>query len=515
MPMKSLFLFALAFLIAGEIAVAAETGPATGDLKVTVGATHLWNHVKVPASDARHESYWSYSHAVEFTVPKDYEAGMKFLLFSVIEQGEYLRSESFSLMDSDGKELAEGINKGMPFTYSGGNATCTFTDAPASLSSRQYRRYASSETTWTPGNRFRIRFGFSQKVSFDAKIMVAFVKMDGTPTHVDDTMPAVKLTESPIFNEWIGKMGLRGLRLIQNDHRIVTEPEEVRIRGAYRTWAVSLGPFYPTVADGASPWGWGVDSSADVVSPLYSKVPPSPKATPAAVEAILGKPDLVIAGSTYAKATRYPKTDGMLSDLEDRWMYFYDLVALITAPGAKDGPFEWMRVGCGPMMPLGHLPKTGYGFTRLGDSNAYGFYKDRELITVITRFGRRPEKAEVIGAEPDLADYSYIDSNGRLAASVTYLGDGKWKWIAGSPDDNSTEERELINHKFEGKSATRGRDDGLLGEANWKDGLAGGKAWWLGADGKRHEEDYHFGRRGSWSGTTFYFADSSPIGVTE
>lgn len=142
--------------------------------------------------------------------------------------------------------------------------------------------------------------------------MVAFVNMKGNPTNVDDTMPAVKLKESPIFDEWIGKIGLRGLRLIQFGDRIVMEKEEVRIRGAYRTWAVSHGPFYPIVADGCSPWGWGVDSGADQVSPIYSKIPPSPKATPAAVEALLGKPDLVIAGSTYEKATRYPKTDGML-----------------------------------------------------------------------------------------------------------------------------------------------------------------------------------------------------------
>ena len=512
---NTLVSFVLTFLIFGEIGTAAEARPAGHDLKVTVGANHFWNDVKIPASEARRESYWSYSHAVQFTVPNDYKPGMSFLFFSVIEAGEHLRSTEFSLIGPDGEQLAHEQGKGMPFTYDARAFSCTFSDAPASLGSRQYRRYGSSDAKWIPGSRFQVRFGFSQQVPFAAKFMVAFVKMKGNPTNVDDVMPAVALTQTPLFGEWIGSMGLRGLRLIQNDHRIVTEKEEARIRGDYRTWAVSHGPFYPTVADGCSPWGWGIDPGEDQASPTYSKIPPNPKATPAAVEAILGKPDLVLPGSTYTKATRYPHTDGMLSDLADRWMYFYDLVALITAPGAKDGPFEWMRIGCGPMMPLGHLPEKGYGFTRLGDSNAYGFFEDRELKTVITRFGRRPEKAEVFGPEPALTAYSYIGSDGRLAASATYKGGGKWTWDLGSPDGKTTEQRELINYKFEGKSETRGRDGGLLGEANWKDGLAEGKAWWKGPDGKRHDEAYRVGRMGSWSGDVFWFADSSLLGVPE
>lgn len=142
--MKIFFLFALAFFIAGEIANTAEVVPAIPDLRVTVDASHFWNDVKIPASGARHESYWSYSHAVEFTVPKEYEPGMKFLFFSVIEQGEQLRSTEFSMIDADGKEIAHGIKKGMPFTYTATSSTCTFTDAPASLSSRQFRRYGAS-----------------------------------------------------------------------------------------------------------------------------------------------------------------------------------------------------------------------------------------------------------------------------------------------------------------------------------------------------------------------------------
>lgn len=503
----------LAFLLVGKTTGFAD--PSSANLKVTVGPTHLWNQVTHPASEARRESYWSFSHAFEFTVPETFEPGMVFLLYSVIEEGEYLRSTSFSLIDAEGKDIAFEQDKRMPQSYSATYFSCTFSGGLASLGSRQYRRYASQKAKWVPGERFRLRFGFSRQVPFDAKVMVAFVKTKDSPTNIDKMMPALGMQEYPIFGEWLGSVGLRGLRLIQNDHRLIPKSEEPKIRGAYRTHAVSHGPFYPTVADGCSPWGWTLDKNEQESPPLYVRIPPNPKATPAGVEAILGKPDLILAGSTYNKATRYPKTDGMLSDLSDRWMYFYDLVALITAPGKKDGPFEWMRVGCGPMMPLRYLPEKGDGFTRLGDTNAYGFFRDRELKTVITRFGRRPEKVEIIGEEPAATEYSNFDGQRRLSAVLNYHGGGKWTWIADSPDGRSLEQRELRNHKFEGKSEIQARDGGLLGEANWRDGMANGKAWWLEPDGKRRKEDYRAGRLGETSGARFFFADSSLLAVPE
>ena len=502
-------------VLCGGTATAADDFPKEDGLRVTVGQTHFWNHVTIPASKARRESFWSFSQSFEFTVPETYQPGMTFLLYTVIDEGEYLRSSSFSLLDTEGREIAHEQEKGMPFSYSATYFTCTFKEALASLSTRQYRRYASHTAKWVPGERFRMRFGFSRQVPLDAKVMVAFVNSKESPTNVDHMMPAAGMTEYPIFNEWIGSVGLRGLRLIQNEHRLVKEEEEKKVRGLYRTCAVSTGPFYPTVAEGSSPWGWTVDRDEKESPPVFTRIPPNPKATPAGVEAILGKPDLILPGSTYEKATRYPKTDCMLSDLSERWMYFYDLVALITAPGQKDGPFEWMRVGCGPMMPLRYLPENGYGFTRLGDTNAYGFFKDRELKTVITRFGRRQEKAEVVGEEPTKAEYSNYDAKRRLSTLLTYQGEGKWKWVSTAPDGVSMEFRELQNHKFEGKSEIRGHDEELIGEAHWKNGLPEGKAWWPGPDGKRREEDYHFGHMGSWSGSTFYFPSDSSLAVPE
>lgn len=513
--MRTIASFISILILCGGIASAADGLPQAEALRVTVGQTHFWNRVTHPAREARQESFWSFSHAFEFTVPENYQPGMTFLLYTVIDEGEYLRSESFSLIDAEGKEIAHEQEKGMPFTYSATYSSCTFKEALASLSTRQYRRYASHTAQWVPGQRFRVRFGFSRQVPFDAKVMVAFVNSKESATNVDYMMPAAGMTEYPIFGEWLGNVGLRGLRLIQNEHRLIHEEKEKEVRGFYRTCAVSNGPLYPTVADGCSPWGWTVDKDENASPPIYTRIPPNPKATPAGVEAILGKPDLILPGSTYEKATRYPKTDCMLSDLSERWMYFYDLVAMITAPGQKDGPFEWMRVGCGPMMPLRYLPEKGYGFTRLGDTNAYGFFKDRELKTVITRFGRRPKNAEVIGEDLAKADYTNYDSKRRLATLLTYQGEAKWEWTSTAPDGVSVEVRKLQNHKFEGHSEIRGRDKELIGEACWKNGLAEGKAWWTKADGKRREEDYRVGRMGHLVGSNFYFENSSLLAVPE
>jgi hypothetical protein len=130
--MRTIASFISILILCGGIATAADGLPQAEALRVTVGQTHFWNHVTHPAREARRESFWSFSHAFEFTVPENYQPGMTFLLYTVIDEGEYLRSESFSLIDAEGKEIAHEQEKGMPFSYSATYFSCTFWDCVAS-----------------------------------------------------------------------------------------------------------------------------------------------------------------------------------------------------------------------------------------------------------------------------------------------------------------------------------------------------------------------------------------------